>query len=135
MTRRRRGIALIMALFILLFVFLLGMTFRYYTEQNYLFAVETTRKSQLYYVAESGIEYCMAQRAYWNNGVPPGTEIKIHFTSGWAVIKDYADSGSGVTLTAVGMLRDPAEGYVTGPTVSIKALLDSSGNILRWEVE
>jgi hypothetical protein len=133
--RRSRGIALLMALFILVFVFILGLAFRCYCDQNYIFSVETARKTQLYYLAESGIEYCLSQRAAWNNGIPPGADI-IQFPSGWVVIKDYIDSGGAVTITSAGMLRHPSETYMGGlGAVTIKATIDSSGAILSWETQ
>jgi hypothetical protein len=131
---RDQGIALIMALLILVFMFILGLTFRLLTDQHYIFASAVARRTELYYLAEAGVEYCIAQRACWKDGVPPQGQNKFKLESGWVIIESIIDSGSTFKVTSKGkFLDEPATALIRNNCVTIVAVVDSSGTVFSWQ--
>jgi hypothetical protein len=136
--KRKRGIALIMVLFVLLFLFVFALAFRILTDQQFIFSNDSARKTELYYLAESGIEYVVMQRAYWNNGQPTADQKKFQLPSGWVEV-EVMDTGSSVSVTSKGKFVDlnnpAAEGVIRNNSVTITATIDSTGAITGWKVE
>jgi len=136
MKRKRQGIALLMALLILVFLFILGLTFRILTDQHYIFSSDVARRTELYYLAEAGVEYCLARRAYWKDGTPPAGADKFQLAPGWVIIDSYMDSGSSFTVTSKGkFLDEPDSSMIRNNVVSITARINGTGEILSWQVE
>jgi len=128
--------ALILALFMLVFLFILGITFRFLTDQHYIFASDVAHRTELVYLAEAGLEYCIARRAYWKDGVPPESERKFKLESGWVLIGDINDTGSSFTVITKGkFLDEPSSSQLRNNCVSIIATVDSSGNITSKEIK
>lgn len=133
--KKTRGIALLLALFILVFLFILGITFRFLTDQHYIFSSDVARRTELYYLAEAGIEYCIAQRAYWKDGRPPQGQDKVKLDSGWLIIHDISDGGNSLSVTSKGKFFDePTSAQIRNNCVTIKALIDSNGNTTSWSI-
>jgi len=131
--KRRRGIALITALFVLVFLFILGLVFRFYCDQHLIFASDVARRNQLYYLAEAGIEYAIYERALWPAGVSQTGTTTLDFPSGIVELQT-ADSGTGVQITSRAKLYK-----VSGISLSIRnseftitTQIDNAGNIVNW---
>ena len=135
MMRKLRGMALLLALFMLVFLFILGITFRFLTDQHYIFASDVAHRTELVYLAEAGLEYCIARRAYWPDGVPPADERKFKLNSGWVIIGDIADSGSSFRVITKGkFLDEPSASQLRNNCVTIIATVDSTGNVISKEI-
>ncbi|MGV8123006.1 MAG: hypothetical protein AB2L14_24865 [Candidatus Xenobiia bacterium LiM19] len=131
--RRRRGIALITALFVLVFLFILGLVFRFYCDQHLIFASDVARRNQLYYLAEAGIEYAIYERAMWPAGVSATGTATLDFPSGSVEIQ-ASDSSTGFQIVSRAKLYK-----VSGISASIRnseffinAQFDNAGNITAW---
>jgi len=138
----RKGVALIMVLFILVFLFLLGLAFRILTDQQYIFSSDSARKTELYYLAEAGVEYAVMQRAYWNAASFQDLskeEKKFQLGSGWVEITDFVDSGSSIQVSSKGKFVDldnpVLEATMRNNSVTITATIDRSGMVKKWEVQ
>ncbi|MDQ7824540.1 MAG: hypothetical protein RDV48_17185 [Candidatus Eremiobacteraeota bacterium] len=136
MRRRRPGIALLTALLILVFLFLLGLTYRFYCDQHLIFTSDVARRNQLYYLAEAGIEYCIYDRVNWPSGSPPAGTFPLEFPSGYVEV-DVIDAGGNLALISRGMLRRTLNDslFSRNGVVTIRATISTSGEILSWRVE
>ncbi len=131
--RRKRGIALITALFVLVFLFILGLVFRFYCDQHLIFASDVARRNQLYYLAEAGIEYTIYERALWPTGVSATGDTTLDFPSGIVEIQT-TDQPTGFQIRSRAKLNK-----VSGISLSLRnsefyidAQVDSAGNITSW---
>ena len=78
MNQGRRGVAMITALLLAIFLLVLGLAFLTFTEQDYRFAGQQNNSTEAYYLAVSGVEYYRARPATFTTGtaqvfsMPPG---------------------------------------------------------------
>lgn len=78
MTHRARGVALITALLLTVFLLVLGLAFLTYVERDYHAASQQDKAARAYYLAQSGLEYYRTRPGKFSAGIsvtlslPPG---------------------------------------------------------------
>lgn len=129
--RKSRGIALLVALFVLVFLFILGIAFRFMTDQHYIFSSDVARRTELYYLAEAGVEYTIARRANWRDNPH---EEQLSLPNGFVIIK-VQDAGSSFTINSRGVFTvEGSSSIIRNNQVIIDATIDNTGAFTRREV-
>lgn len=119
---RQRGIALFIALIMLTFLFILGLTFISASGRDYVYARYVALRAQALYLAESGIEYAQINRINWTEY--PHTE-EIEYQNGRINI-EVNDLGSGaVEITSYGKYASFTKG--------LRVIYGRDGTIQSWE--
>lgn len=103
MRASRRGIALMTALFFMVFLLVVGLTFMTIMEQDYRFAGQQDRNQQAYFLAQAGIDYYKARAASFTPGDPPQEfGLPIDDTRHRFQVQLEADG----TIRSTGMIKD-----------------------------
>ncbi|MDQ7821757.1 MAG: hypothetical protein RDV48_03070 [Candidatus Eremiobacteraeota bacterium] len=131
MRGRRRGIALLTSLLILVFLFLLGLTFRFACDQNLIFSADVARRIQLQYLAEAGIEYWYSQRTVWTGGIPPMNYCEFTMPQGYVLISIFTNpAGGGYVIISMAKFQK-----TDSSSVIITAHMSAAGDLQIYQIE
>lgn len=127
MRRTRRGIALMTALFFMVFLLVIGLTFMTLMEQDYRFAGQQERSRQAYFLAQAGMDFYRARASTFTPGgaaqqyeLPEG-DVEHQFRV--VVEADLTVRSTGMILDAYGKVK--AERTLVAPKGDFGALYDA----------
>ncbi len=103
MRRPNRGIALMTALFFMVFLLVIGLTFMTLMEQDYRFAGNQERSHQAYFLAQAGLDYYKARASTFT---PGGTPVEFGLPEGDAVHRFKVWVEADLTVRSTGMIKD-----------------------------
>lgn len=122
---RKGGAALVVALLMLTVLFVMGVTFISISNRDYIFARQTAMRMQALYLAESGVEYALANRFNWIN-YPHHEEIEV---GEGTITIDVAESGTDSNKRVLITSRGDYGYYQKTITVHFQ----KDGEIILWE--
>lgn len=138
----RRGAALMMALFLTVFLFVIGVSLLYFLDQDSRFGLEMQRSQQAQTLARSGIYFARNEEVKNTpTGIPAPTNPPIGYyeyytdpvhTQGFRVWKD---SDANRTVHVVGLVKD-SSGKIPASRELASSTLDPVKMHLRyWDVD
>lgn len=117
-----RGIALALTLIMLSVLYVLGVAFLSVSSQDYIFARKNVFRAQAYYLAESGVEYVLANRVSWVT-YPHHEEFEF---SGGRIIVDADESADHAQLTV------SSTGEYVNFQHTIVVTFNNEGSVINW---
>ena len=138
----RRGAALMMALFLTVFLFVLGISLLYFLDQDSRFGLDMQRSQQAQTLARSGIYYARNEEV--NNpptGIPSPTNPPIGYfeyytdavqTQGFRIWKD---SDPNRTVHVVGLVRDSSGRVLASRELATSALDPVKMHLRYWDFD
>lgn len=103
MRRERRGIALMTALFFMVFLLVVGLTFMTLMAQDYRFAGQQERSRQAYFLAEAGMDFYKARASTF---APGGAAQEYGLPEGDAQHQFRVWVEADLTVRSTGMIKD-----------------------------
>lgn len=136
----RRGIALMMALFLVTLLFVLGVSLLYFLDQDSRFGLEMQRSQQAQALARSGILY--ARNEEYNN-IPAGIPFPTNGGAGYVYWSDASQTlGFRIwkeadlkTIKSMGMVRDASGRVLASRTLAVWNTPSQTMQVRYWDYD
>lgn len=138
----RRGAALMMALFLTVFLFVLGLSLLYFLDQDSRFGLEMQRSQQAQTLARSGIYFARNEEVKSSpGGIPAPTNAPLGYyeyytdpvqTQGFRIWKD---TDANRTVHVLGLVRDSSGKVLASRQLATSTLDPLKMHLRYWDVD